>query len=121
MSLAPIRTLQTLGRACVIAGLVAFVCTFVLVTTSHARPPYYWLFIPLPDPIGRALWHTAPLVLTFAPLVSLVGVLALVRARRLRLALRRAGLCVQCGYDLRGNVSGVCPECGMPVRWSPGA
>ena len=23
-----------------------------------------------------------------------------------------AGQCAQCGYDLRGNVSGVCPECG---------
>jgi hypothetical protein len=21
-------------------------------------------------------------------------------------------LCVTCGYDLRGNVSGACPECG---------
>lgn len=27
---------------------------------------------------------------------------------------RRAkkGLCLECGYDLRGNTSGVCPECG---------
>ena len=24
----------------------------------------------------------------------------------------RHGLCLRCGYDLRGNVSGVCPECG---------
>jgi hypothetical protein len=22
------------------------------------------------------------------------------------------GQCPQCGYDLTGNVSGVCPECG---------
>ncbi len=28
---------------------------------------------------------------------------------------RRHDLCVGCGYDLRGNVSGVCPECGGPV------
>jgi hypothetical protein len=26
--------------------------------------------------------------------------------------LRRPGVCRSCGYDLRGNVSGVCPECG---------
>ncbi len=25
---------------------------------------------------------------------------------------RQPGLCVKCGYDLRGNASGVCPECG---------
>ena len=24
----------------------------------------------------------------------------------------RDGLCVHCGYDLTGNESGVCPECG---------
>jgi hypothetical protein len=33
------------------------------------------------------------------------------------------GLCVRCGYDLHGNVSGTCPECGRktsnpdPNRW----
>lgn len=25
------------------------------------------------------------------------------------------GRCRRCGYDLRGNVSGVCPECGKRV------
>lgn len=24
----------------------------------------------------------------------------------------KAGECINCGYDLRGNTSGVCPECG---------
>jgi uncharacterized paraquat-inducible protein A len=28
---------------------------------------------------------------------------------------RRRGLCVKCGYDLTGNTSGVCPECGTPL------
>ncbi|MCO6438016.1 MAG: hypothetical protein J5J06_13065 [Phycisphaerae bacterium] len=32
-----------------------------------------------------------------------------------RLAKRkRKGICANCAYDLRGNVSGVCPECGTP-------
>jgi hypothetical protein len=35
------------------------------------------------------------------------------RKRRARMA---AGRCVSCGYNLTGNVSGVCPECGSPVR-----
>jgi predicted amidophosphoribosyltransferase len=25
---------------------------------------------------------------------------------------RRRGLCEKCGYDLTGNTSGICPECG---------
>ena len=28
---------------------------------------------------------------------------------------RKKGLCLECGYNLTGNVSGVCPECGEPV------
>jgi hypothetical protein len=27
----------------------------------------------------------------------------------------RRGLCVNCGYDLTGNLSGTCPECGTAV------
>lgn len=26
------------------------------------------------------------------------------------------GLCDTCGYNLTGNISGVCPECGTPVK-----
>lgn len=37
----------------------------------------------------------------------------LVRIRRKR----PSSLCT-CGYDLTGNVSGICPECGSPVRSS---
>lgn len=28
----------------------------------------------------------------------------------------RHGLCVTCRYNLTGNVSGICPECGTPIR-----
>jgi hypothetical protein len=28
---------------------------------------------------------------------------------------RPEGSCRQCGYDLTGNVSGVCPECGQKI------
>lgn len=29
---------------------------------------------------------------------------------------REKSLCINCGYDLRGNVSGACPECGEQVE-----
>ena len=28
----------------------------------------------------------------------------------------QAGHCQKCGYNLTGNVSGRCPECGTPVK-----
>ena len=31
----------------------------------------------------------------------------------------RKGLCVKCGYNLTGNVSGVCPECGSRTTKGP--
>lgn len=33
---------------------------------------------------------------------------------------RSRPLCIQCGYDLTGNVSGRCPECGTPRGDSAG-
>ena len=39
---------------------------------------------------------------------------ALGAARRRRRA--ATGLCAACGYDLTGNVSGVCPECGAAAE-----
>jgi hypothetical protein len=38
--------------------------------------------------------------------------------RRKRGVLR--GLCTHCSYDLRGNVSGICPECGMAITVKAG-
>ena len=34
-----------------------------------------------------------------------------IRGRR-----KRKGLCIHCAYDLTGNTSGVCPECGKGVN-----
>ena len=39
--------------------------------------------------------------------------IAFIRGPLRRWRRRRKGLCVKCAYDLTGNVSGVCPECGV--------
>jgi hypothetical protein len=52
------------------------------------------------------------LVLAAASLVpAAVTVPLFLRRRR---PASRAGRCTACDYDLTGNVSGVCPECGKP-------
>jgi predicted RNA-binding Zn-ribbon protein involved in translation (DUF1610 family) len=40
----------------------------------------------------------------------------IVRPHQLREKRRDQGLCVSCGYDPRGNVTDVCPECGRSER-----
>jgi predicted RNA-binding Zn-ribbon protein involved in translation (DUF1610 family) len=53
-------------------------------------------------------------------LTALLPATAIWRWRR-RLSQSRRGLCNSCGYDLTGNVSGVCPECGNAVVPQTGA
>lgn len=51
-----------------------------------------------------------PLWLPLAVIVVFVAVLSWrQRSRGLR------GGCIVCSYDLTGNVSGICPECGTPI------
>ncbi|GMU21386.1 MAG: hypothetical protein AMXMBFR13_14790 [Phycisphaerae bacterium] len=45
----------------------------------------------------------------------LIGVLVGVRYYLRTSVVPPKELCAQCGYNLTGNVSGVCPECGSPV------
>jgi len=42
--------------------------------------------------------------------------IAFIRGPLRRWRRRRKGRCLKCGYNLTGNVSGVCPECGTEVR-----
>lgn len=39
-------------------------------------------------------------------------IIAFIRGPFRRWRRRKRGLCIRCGYNLEGNVSGVCPECG---------
>ena len=70
--------------------------------------------------IGARPWLGASLVLAGGCLwVWLIRIdLKNLRKRRLD-ARRRAGLCTACSYNLTGNTSGVCPECGSPAPAMP--
>ena len=50
----------------------------------------------------------------------LLGMAVLIQASK-KHAGSRHGFCSACGYNLTGNASGVCPECGTQIPASPGA
>ncbi len=55
------------------------------------------------------------------PLAVGLAILPTARLIARRINRPRAGCCRRCGYDLTGNTSGVCPECGTPVAGKAGA
>lgn len=74
--------------------------------------------VSVPQASGRVIqiWPMRPLVWGMTGnvvLYTLVILFARYCALQVRRAVRRArGLCADCGYDARGNMSPVCPECG---------
>lgn len=75
-------------------------------TTFGGRPPYELFYgaTILMLPLGLVL-----AALSVLPTAWAYGV---IQRRRRRM---RPGHCPSCSYDLTGNVSGVCPECGAKV------
>jgi hypothetical protein len=61
--------------------------------------------------------RTEKLISMSVPLAPLLPLLVIATAVLWRLDRRfPLGRCQKCGYNLTGNVSGVCPECGRAVR-----
>ncbi len=60
------------------------------------------------------LWFPAGLFVAYPALTFVRRPLRRYRRRRKR-------LCLKCGYNLTGNVTGVCPECARPTPTNPAA
>lgn len=90
---------------------LAFVpaCTCGLLAEVWIEPPTDWL---RGWKMALVMW----LVGTPLCIGPSIGVYAIIRRRR-EVPLSRFGpSCPDCGYCLRGNTSGLCPECGHPVE-----
>ena len=94
--------------------------------TANPSPPVDWAVkVPL---VGTFSYFTFPgppgwrnYVLRVPGWLVLVAILAypmtaLARGPVRRWRRRRKGRCLRCGYDLTGNVSGACPECGTEIK-----
>lgn len=66
-----------------------------------------------PAVVQKAWFSTLIVPVTLPFLLGVIGAVLLIRPPRGRVAARP---CPKCGYDLTGNVSGVCPECGGPLN-----
>ena len=81
--------------------------------------------------VGNTWWHERPMDSGVFPVWMLhIGIpwwlpflllaayptIAFIRGPLRRWPRSRKGRCLKCGYDLTGNVSGTCPECGTEVK-----
>lgn len=77
-------------------------------------PPRLWVY-PQRFRVGSHWVVTVPLWCPFI-LFFAYPTIAFIRGPVRRWRRYRKGLCVNCGYNLTGNVSGICPECGTKVE-----
>lgn len=85
----------------------------------------------LPSISGAILWvgfnaapqNTLKVDVTYIPYALIVAACGLLTVLTWWLTRRRMrpGCCARCGYDLTGNRSGVCPECGTPTPADAGS
>ncbi|GMU24130.1 MAG: hypothetical protein AMXMBFR13_42070 [Phycisphaerae bacterium] len=66
-------------------------------------------------PVLHAIWMGTHCIVVPLWIPMLVSGLAVAFCAGRALRRPRGGCCPACGYNLTGNVSGVCPECGSPV------
>jgi len=81
----------------------SFECASFSVERKRVVTNYYILALSMPA------WFV------FIPL-SAYPLLYFTRGPIRRYFRRRKGLCLKCAYNLTGNTTGICPECGTPMK-----
>ena len=112
--------------------------SYMLVVDGYQVRAWHWLFVEIPRSSRKTemAWTAFGLLSEvkttragtglvthrvsgpiWAPLLLLAAypTIAFIRGPLRRWRRRRKGLCLRCGYNLTGNESGVCPECGTKI------
>jgi hypothetical protein len=77
---------------------------------------FQWTRIERRDPTSWSIQRSIVLPYWLPCLITAIAPAIWLWARLARSRRRRRGLCLSCGYDLTGNESGTCPECGARRR-----
>ena len=97
-----------------VAGMFAFLLSSILIvrlfSADAMRVVERWLGS------DRGATFVALVTLVIVPATGAIGIHNLIAGPLRRSHRRRLGLCINCGYDLTGNESGICPECGTRVE-----
>lgn len=78
----------------------------------------YWEDFGVPNVVVLRKYHlriSAYLVYAVAILFSIAPTIAITGMWQSRHR-RRKGYCAKCGYNLAGNTTGICPECGTVIK-----
>lgn len=91
---------------------IAFLIVFAGLAAALAVTRLIGMFTTIRPGDGFTFFHL--FAYAYCGVVTLVGLMIACQAR-----VRRIVACHRCGYDLLGNESGVCPECGRLIE-APG-
>jgi len=127
LTIIPARTYVTCGGWAVwVAGFVGVVLAGSAMKHKRWRSAVEWssvavvfgliaaTIIVTTDFFMAARWFLDKLVVPFFVLIA-----ASIQLIGSKLQSRRRTHCVECGYDLQGNESGTCPECGTIFAGEP--
>lgn len=94
-------------RRCVVIGAFVGLCVGVFEAFITSRGA--------PDLLVRMSLHFGQFGFACPPLGGVLGYIVAKRIDRKRTRRRVEGHCCYCDYDLTGNESGICPECGERI------
>lgn len=114
------RVCRVCGRWVVGLGILG-ICTALIGTWQGVetwREETHWRRLGGPfRPVATRLDRQKRQTFAAASVSAAYGTTFVIVARRRWVRHKRtaSNQCIDCGYDLTGNTSGVCPECGTPV------
>lgn len=103
---------KRLSLRLVAACFVVHVLALVLVIMAFEALYAFFTDARANDPLRAVAWRMFVALFALSPAFPLLWAWIYVRSLNALFRRLRAGHCGACGYDLTGNLSGRCPECG---------